>query len=402
MIGRRPLSVISFCLYALCAKQLPANEPIAIFAASGGMPPIELTVSSQNITSLVEQVTERQNEFIAFAGLDFAASFTYLGVPNTILFDFSANGLSAVVTIPSANFQRTFTALDPEELSELLQDFLKSEGTDELSKLRKFVNTVSPSGISDGNPFSTTALLSANWGETFSTWQSTAEQRGQFQLSYAQASYEAGDFTGSLQRGALNTGYQISDSLGLLMTLPFNYQLIENSELFGVGAGFALPYTLVKADQERPYSWIIAPYFGGMFRISEDLASGGAVFDYGLHTRFSYHFSQVLIITTLVQYEDFLGLPLTIEEYELDSDIEQQLLTLGLELDYRLIESLRLKAHIHSMHYQQAAAVDNWLQSGLKLNYTPFKNQQIGIGYQRIEASNFNADNFTANFLIRF
>ena len=86
-------------------------------------------------------------------------------------------------------------------MSDQLVDFLESTGSAELAKLRKFVNTVSPVGISDGNPYSTTALTARSWVDAFTearNLSTTETDKTRLSIDYGQSTYTAGLFAGTL------------------------------------------------------------------------------------------------------------------------------------------------------------------------------------------------------------
>lgn len=382
---------------------LKAEDPIAIFAARGGTPPSELKVSGNSITDLVTKVTRRSEEFVAFAGQDFSATLTYLGVENSVLFDFSGDGKSATVQIPSANFTKVFKAKDAHELSDQLGDFLKSDGSTQLAQLRKHVNTESPAGVTDGNPLSTTAQLGAMWLPAFSDSFTDHLEPGKnsINLSYAQTPYQAGDFSGVLHSGSLSIYRKVNETIEIIALLPYNYQLIEDAEVLGLGGGLALPTTLY-TDETRKFRLKLTPFCAGFFRISEKLASGGGVLSYGLNATTEYKISPALALRALTQFNFYEGVPLEIEGYELDQDIEQHLTTFGGELDYRLSDKWLIRGHFHQMHYLKLAAVSDWGAVGTQLRYKINQSLKISALYEHVTGNDFEANRYTCNLTLRF
>lgn len=392
-----------FCLHAL-----QAADPIFIFAVNGGAPPQEIRIGGSGITELITEVTERKGEFIAFAGQSFNANLTYLGVKNAILFDFSADGKSATVRIPAANFQRTFTAADADRLSDDLEGFLRTEGSGEISQLRRYVNSVSPAGVTDGNPLSTTAQISSNWVEAldldFDRHDHSASKhtKNHIRLDFSQTSYQAADFSGSLTAGRFRLSRDINERVEIVAVLPFNYQLIENSELIGVGAGLSIPVTLIGEKFDAPLRWKLSPLLGGMFRISEDLASGGGVLAYGLNSTLAYQVNERLAIAGIAQYNHYDGIPIDIEGYELDHVVNQGLLMLGTQISYQYAKQIRFGTHLHGMHYLEDAAVQEWINLGASVQYQFNSHTSLRGSYERTEGDDFDSNRFALNLAFDF
>ena len=405
------LKALAFSILAICGLQqtVLAEDPIFIFAITGGTPPQELQISGSNITDLITEVTKRQGEFSSFTGEDFTANLSYLGVRNAILFDFSADGKTATVSIPSANYSGTFSAADANKLSDNLEDFMKTEGSQQIAALRQFVNTVSPVGVTDGNPISTTALLSHSWIDALSdhTESRSLSNKDKFhknlvQFDISQTTYNAASFNGSLSEADLRISRQLNESLGIVMILPFNYQLIEESQVFGAGAGLAIPLTLMGKNSDSHFRWKLSPLAGGMFRISEDLASGGGVLSYGLNSIANWKLTDQLSISAITQYNLYQGVPYDIEGYELDHTVDQSLITLGTELSYSSKFKLKSTCHLLGMHYLKDAAIADWVDVGAKLEYPLSNHFRIQASYSRIQGGDFEANRISLNAVIRF
>ncbi|MEM8868613.1 MAG: hypothetical protein AAGC73_10135, partial [Verrucomicrobiota bacterium] len=197
----------------------------------------------------------------------------------------------------------------------------------------------------------------------------------------------------------LSINYDMVDSVGLRTNFNFNHQLVQESIILGGGGAFGLSFDFIEDEHFR---WSLVPFTGGMFRISEDLASGGAVFNYGISSLSSYRLNDRCILAAHLEISDFVALPLDIEGFELDSEIDQQIFGIGLGLKHTVYRSLQVVASLTSYQYLQEAAVDQWITSEAGIHLDLYKGLSCGASYELTKGSNFRSDSLALNLGLQF
>ncbi|MEL7239771.1 MAG: hypothetical protein AAGK78_13005, partial [Planctomycetota bacterium] len=112
-----------------------------------------VTVTSNSLFDLADDVINTQDEFAVFDGTNFTASLDYANLEDAIIVTGSAVDESVRVEIPSIGFDQTFD--DPDEA----EDFLREDGASTVAAFIQEVNETTLIGVTDGNPTALTALM---------------------------------------------------------------------------------------------------------------------------------------------------------------------------------------------------------------------------------------------------
>ncbi len=388
---------------------LNAAKPLEIYVQSTSGSGQTFQIGGTNIDGLITQVVERQGQLAVLVGQPFDAQLSYLGVPNSARLNISANGLSATLEIPSANFKKTFTAATPNQLNNQIQNFLRKEGSSELAEMRRYVNTVSPAGITDGNPYSTTALLASEFFDALAldpnrTFGDEPRQPGEVRLSLISGggAYNASTFHGWRLSARVQADYRVNRKLSLVAILPFNYLNLEGSQIYGVGGGLGVPIAILGNFEERKTRLTVAPFVGGMFRWSEDLAGGGAMVSAGANASLTVPLGEHWEPSLIVQISDYRGVPFDVDGYQLDKVVDQQVLKVGGQVVYRITDSLLAEGYAVANRFLQDAAVQNWVTVGAGLKLRLWRQWFIGGGYELDSGADFNANAGRLTLGVRF
>lgn len=234
--------IVLSAVLSLLASALRAAEPIRIAIESTAGVPQSFLVGGNNVESVIAQVVERQGELAALAGQPFTANVNYLGVPNSAILSISADGRSATLTIPSANYTQDFSASNPDQLNKDIQKFLKKDGSSQLAEMRRQVNKESPVGITDGNPNSTTAMFAENFFDALGLnpgrqFGDEAESARQTRMSWVSVggAFNADEFHGWRVSSRLQVDHRVNRRVSLVAFMPVNYVSLEGSQVYGVG-----------------------------------------------------------------------------------------------------------------------------------------------------------------------
>jgi hypothetical protein len=395
------------CLFSL--RGTLSGGPITVTATSPGPPPLTLTQSGANLASLIEQIVERQGELAVFLGSDFSVTLDYLGAEEALFILVSSDGLRATLEIPEINFSQEFESLSPSGLNDQLQTFLRRDGSAELAAMRKEVNKRSPAGLTDGNPSSTTALIARDvFAALDGTMDGGSEHHQEVLLQVDAASFKSGNISGHRFGARLDYHRAISSRVGLTAFVPLSYTYIQGARTYGFGGGLALPISWSPGQFSRNGGWdtapggqwILAPFIATSFRWSEDLAAGGAVVTYGLHSRYPVFQREGWRVEILGQISDFRGIPLKIDGYTLDGVVDQQLIKAGISVNRWLGDAFQARLTLTANHYWQSAAVSKWLstQALIAWQLTPRSALQLSHAYQTGSRFTQHAGQLTLRF----
>lgn len=399
-------SYITVILLLSINHGLRASDSIGVIVISTANQQFEF--GGNNVSDVVTEVTERQGELSSLTGQAFTASLNYLGVAGSIVIDFSADGRSATLTIPSTGFTQDFSAASESKLNDELQDFLQKDGSAQLAEMRRQVNKESPVGITDGNPNSTTSLLASDFYEAMGLNLARnfpgaqTEAKNGFSFIASGSRFEAGSFNGWSTGGRVEYRHRFNPKLELVTIMPFSYYQIETSEIFGIGGGIGLPVAIIGKLNKRETRLTLAPFVGGMFRWSEDLAGGGALVSFGVNTTLAVPVDESWMITGLFQISDYRGVPFDVDGYELDNVVDQQIVKVGAQVIYDFNDWLLAELNLTGNRYLRTAAVQDWGSIGTGITVKLGQQWFVRCMYELNKGQDFLANTGSARIGLRF
>lgn len=378
---------------------LQAADPLQVYIEVTTGTGQTYLIGGTNVENVIRQVIERQGELAAIAGEPFVAQLNYLGVPDSAILSVSADGKSATLEVPAANFKKNFSATSPDKLNSEVQNFIRKDGSKQLAEMRRQVNKESPVGITDGNPNSTTALTASAFFDALALnpnrkFGDEVEKTDPWRLSFhgSGGTFNASAFHGWIAGGRLQLDYQVHRKLSIVGIMPFNFVNIGGSQVYGIGGGLGVPIAVIGNFDERTSRWTLAPFVGGMFRWSEDLAGGGALVTAGINSALSFPLGENWEPALIFQISDYRGVPFDIDGYELDKVVDQQVLKLGGQLVYRFEERLLGEIYGVANRFLQDAAVQDWATFGVGLRMRLWKSWSLGGGYELNTGPDYNAN----------
>ena len=230
---------------------------------TGGAP--DLLVGGSSLPDLLIELVNSQGAFAAFAGQDFNASVTFLGIPDaiTVTFDSGTGDATLQFTLLGPLSQVfTFTGAN---LAAQIEQFLQDQLNQEIQAFLAAINTLSAVAVTDGSPMSTTALSASYVYDRFglhadlTAAQKKAEQadldkepeygfRGRVDVYYDTINTDIGSgnsiaFVPSLQ-------YFLSDRVSVGLLFPIAYQEIGDAQILNVHANLAVPIYLIPPSDD--------------------------------------------------------------------------------------------------------------------------------------------------------
>lgn len=386
---------------------LEAAAPIGVFVLTTDSPSEEIRIEGSNVANLVEATVERKGELIQFAGRPVRAAMDYLGFADAIVLEFNGQGTTAELTIPSTGYSQTFTASNEVELNEEVQRFLRSGGSAQIARMRKEANRVSPVGITDGNPRATTALLAGEFFDTLHMDFAVNERAGpsprtRISIMGGGGSFEAGGFDGRGQAGRVSLRHRFSDKVEIVGIVPFSHYQIGEASIHGIGAGLGLPVAVLGRFDTRSPRLTLTPLFGSMIRWSEDLAGGGGILSGGLHTAAFFPVNASFSITGLAQINVFRSIPLNVDGYEFDGDVEQQLVKIGGQAVYSFSRNFHSNVYLAGNRFLQDTAVQDWVSGGLGGSWAISENWSLQGQIELQESSVFSGRSASGSLKFSF
>lgn len=365
--------------------------------------PLEVRAAGSSVIDLIENLLEKDDAFAQFQEpviRAFRAELTFLGVENAMVFTMNAEETEATLEFPITGFSRTFGGLDRDDLEDQIIDFLKEDGADVYAKFQREIEKRSLVAVLDGNPGSTTALLSRQsfhrygLGQVGPTWfeRPAAEwpegdrRRWWFSLNPFGELIDADRFSGEAVGLDVSIGVWFTEWIGLSLSSVYAYRDIEGAASFHGGTDLALP---IRLRPRRPLGntgmqlgWQITPFgtFGGGGSL--DMASGGLIGGGGVTNQLRFGFPHFDLVAAS-QIAHYQGLRLAVDDYSFEPELSQQVLTNGVLAHYPIgqREEFVLEGGATYTRYLRDAAVQDWVSPTIGATYRTNGNSTFKLNY---------------------
>jgi hypothetical protein len=396
-----------------------ADDLFVISGTSNGTP--ITPVGASNLIDLVNSAVNNQGQFTSLANTTAALSLNYGGIANAISVDKNPTNTFGTLTFVNKDGSRTTRTFDTTApsangctLQQLIEDYLKKDGSSDLKSFFQAVNAQSVIAVSDGNPNSTTARMADQTFDRFGRFnRQTAmtiqvEQHEEisadnellehpgFQLRVGGSaySYKAGDFSGQSATLDSSFNWTFTTRVGLTLGTFIAYNTIEDADVYHLGLCLGVPIRPVLATPTQPWTWQITPSFSVAGSASEDAAAGGVIYGAAFTSLLRWQISNRFSLEMSNQAGFYDGRKLTFSSFEIDPGVSQQILKNGLEAQLTLGE--------RGWYLYGGASYTNFLADAAVSNYvTP----SAGIGWHKPDnhGTSFElgflgdfGDNFTA------
>jgi hypothetical protein len=382
----------------LCLSGTALADDLFVISGTSNGNPIT-PVGANNLIDLVNSAVNNQGQFTALANTQASLSLNYGGIANAITVDKNPTNTFGTLTFINKDGTRTTRTFDTtapsangRTLQQLIEDYLKKDGSADLKSFYQAVNAQSVIAVSDGNPNATTARMADQTYDRFGRFnRQTAMaipveqheevsadnellERPGFQLRLGASGYSftAGDFSGESVTIDSSFNWTFTPRIGLTLGTFLAYNTIENADVYHLGLCLGLPIRPVLATPSQPWTWQITPSFSVAGSASEDAAAGGIIYGGALTSLLRWQITSRFSLEMSNQIGFYSGRKLTFSSFEIDPGVSQQILKNGLEAQFNLGQQ--------GWYLYGGASYTNFLQDASVSNYiTP----SAGIGWHK-------------------
>ena len=397
------LVLVSF--FGLSAALLQAADPFVIVATTTSGPALTVTASGSSLIDFTNNLINSKGQFQGLNNTAYTATSTFLGVPNAITYVSNAGGTNVTLGLTPIGFSKTFTGATSTDVNNQIKTFYESDGSTIYANFLKAIAKESAAAVTDGNPNAVTAQ-SANGAFTSQGFTSTDElisstdetagsakpRLGGFGLGFNSGQFKAAGMKGSntdISFTGLNIG--LGDKVRLLTPVNVDYISIEGAKVYGAGVNLALPIRVQVMDKENPWNWRLTPLAGLNVRASEDLASGGLLWDAGLVSSVDYRVNPTLVVCLIDQVTEHKSMTVSYGSYHFNPDIDQQILKNGVRVVVPLARRVIGDCFVIETNFLKDAAVKQFTTFGGSLSLRTTRSYNLSLGANYDTGSDFKA-----------
>lgn len=369
------------------------------------------SVSGHNLIDLTKDIVNNNGQFASLAGQNFTASLNYAGQPNAIVFSQNAAGTSTTLTIPSTGFTKTFTGTDKADLQNQIEDFMKKDSADAIAAFTQQMNQLTAAGVTDGNPFSTTAYLARQSFNQFGFHQDPfglgqeqndkhyAGLRFDFDGGWISTDHLDGDYF----ELTITSSYHYTENVGLVVFVPLMYRELGNTWAFQTAFGLGLPITIIVPKGDKSFSWTVTPSGVVAGGGSVDLLSGGLLWSGQITSSLGYRLGKFDVVMAN-QYGYYNGFPITIDGYKFDTKVDQSIVRNGLQVTYNPSSKFFIDTSLAFTNFINKAGVsDYWTPSvGIGWRWGAQFQHGFRIGYMGDFGPGYESNGLTATLAFNF
>ena len=364
--------------------------------------PATTLVEDESFPNLMDDLFNRRGAFSFLGGQDIQeASIRYYAIPGALnlrVQELPSGTFEVQLTSSLTSLNETFTATSSDDLADQIVDWIFLDGGDEAIKFIREVSIRAAVAVTDGNPGSTTAKMADSAFNLFGFYTRNSldtDMRGHekgafFGVSVIADTYDintlVGDMTANMLQIAAPLWLHFNSRLSYVGQLKANSISIEGTDFYGLGldAGFAIRPVL-RTGEDR-FGWQITPFIGGSAVGSIDGVTGALVYHYGLNNRFEMRLFERSLLSFVTQYSPFGNLTLNYDDYNLNANVDQEILKNGLRIEVPLfsLKSLYCNVSIIDTRFLEEAKSDNYQTFGTGLGYYGKRfsvNANVGFDY---------------------
>jgi len=358
-----PLLLISFASVLTLASQGRADDFFNITAIGSGGTTAES--SGGNIIHLTDNLISLNSSFATLVGQNVNSSLSWGGVPDAILLSENASQTSATIYFPTTGFSKTFTGANASDLQNQIHDFIKDDGDKAYARFLQSMNRYSAVASLDGNPQSSTALISSDVFTRFGT----QNQQATNYVNYVNGAYvgisadggmtRADGLNGSWVDANIDSGIRFGSHVALSLGTTLAYRNTANSQAYTVAEEVGLPITFIN-NQGNGISWQVAPWAFAGLSASYDQAAGGILLGGGGTSSLALHLNGLtLALGDQISYTG--NVDVNVDGYAFDTDIDQWILKNGLDAAYQFPGTpFFVEGGITYSNFLRPAAVPNY------------------------------------------
>ena len=354
-------------------------------------PALRGTDGASSMVPLLQAAIKAQGPFNAFATRDYTSVLNYANVDKAILFNVASNGTAAEIRIPVTGFRKVFTAPNRSQLYKDIENFLKRDGAVEWARFLAAMNASSPVAVSDGNPNSTTASFASATFNNFGSLNDspapgTKSGSNSLGLAFDESSFRAGGFRGQVYQIPITGKCRLTDRVSLGYQIPIQLVTVAGATIYQAGVILDFPWKIIEPSDTQKWEWQLMPTIGLAGGGSPNMVAGGAMIAGSLTSVLSRRIGNVTL--TMGNYVGiFEGVDVSIGNYSLDSNIDQQILKNGLRVSLPFARNWLVEAYGICTNFLQSAAVNTYFTVGAELGYHFIYRRgqdEVDLGYLKL------------------
>ena len=364
-------------------------------------------VEDSSLPDLIKNLIDKSGALSDINGDVYTSSLRYFGLPNALVIDVDLQNSTLTLSSALTGFSVTIDGTNEDDLKRKLVDWFYLDGGNAAAKILQEAIKASAAVITDGSPGSTTASMADTSFQVFGLFQGSSREQNMrgFEsgahvgLWVKTSAYEldtpVGPMEGTRTRVNVPLWLHFSSRVSFVGNTVVDYNTLEGTEFYGLGSDIGLAFRPVVRLGEDRFGWQVTPY-GGAYGIgSIDGVTAAVVSQYGLVNRFEWRLLDRSLISFVSQYTSFNNITININDYELTTPIDQNIIKNGLMYDFPVfsLRSLFANIYIIDTRFLEEAKTDNYQTIGGGLSYRLNKfslTGQIGIdksdAYQSISA----------------
>lgn len=352
-----------------------------------GTTPTPITIENSSFPKLMKDFITGKGEFSALSDKNvFSGKIRFYGVPDVLQLNFvQLPDTTYRINISSSltGLNKTFAGVDRETMERQIVEWFLLEGGDEAKDFLKAVALESTASISDGNPGSTTAEMADTSFALYGFYTRSSQNlnmRGHESGAHVGVNVRTRSFKSNAPVGIIEgTRTQIAVPLWLHFNQRVSYvgQLnaesisVEGTGFYSMGADMGLAVRPVVRTDDDIFGWQITPYVGAQALGSADGVTAAILMNYGLNNRFEWRISKRALISLVSQLTVLDNLTISVNDYELNTNVNQKLLKNGLLFEAPIghLKSLYGHSYFIDSRFLEDAKISNYQTVGIGLAY---------------------------------
>jgi hypothetical protein len=274
----------------------------------------------------------------------------------------------------------------------------------------KAITILSSGATTDGAPGAMTAQMANTTFNLFGFYTrgaQTNDMRGassgaHFEIRVDTSRFKFDSLVGPMEGDRTRVGIPLwlnfNSRVSYIGQVEFDYTSIEGTRFYGLGADMGLGFRPVLRTGADRFGWQITPYLGAHARGSIDGVSAAILHQYGLNNRFEWRLFNRALISWISQYTTMGSLTLSVDDYQITADIDQDIFKNGLLLEVPMFSMKSLYANFSFIdtRFLEEAKVDGYQDVGLGLAYR-LKTFSLGTGLEWTLADGYEETQLNLN-----
>jgi len=327
----------SLIVFVLLAFLVPLSAIAGVFDITISSEGQTYTASFNSIQDVIDDLDTAEIEANLSAYTDSSAAtgiINFRGVP--IYLSIAANSSTLVLDIPAIGVTETFNGTDRDNSVDLIEDWLKENGEEAVTKLMKELIAETPTDPIAGNPSSLESRMVGMDYDYAVNNDEVIEMNAKYEGSSLNANmisifarYSNYDLDGvSSSTYSLPLAYTIkfnNSRNSLAIRVPIAMVDVDGSKAYNFGLGLGFTYYI------KP-QWSVTPAVGYTAVGSVDLASVAQLISSSMTSSYNFKINKYnLTMGNMLGY--YKTIPFNYGDYSIDADIQNTVLRNGLNLN---------------------------------------------------------------------